>query len=175
MVVIRRANPEDLLAVQECNLHCLPENYQLKYFTYHLLSWPQLLYVAQAHDGDIVGYVLAKMENEDSDKDAHGHITSLAVKRTHRRLGIASRLMEAAQKDMTKQYHALYVALHVRVTNRAAFSLYHHRLAYDIEETDKGYYADGEDAYYMKKKLPAPTATAGTSSNGGGDPAGAKA
>ena len=27
----------------------------------HILSWPQLLYVAEDYDGKIVGYVLAKM------------------------------------------------------------------------------------------------------------------
>ena len=30
--------------------------------------------------------------------EVHGHITSLAVLRSHRKLGIASRLMEAARK-----------------------------------------------------------------------------
>ena len=39
----------------------LPENYQQKYYMYHILSWPQLLYVGEDADGKIVGYVLAKM------------------------------------------------------------------------------------------------------------------
>lgn len=30
---------------------------------YHILSWPQLLYVAEDYDKKIVGYVLAKMSN----------------------------------------------------------------------------------------------------------------
>lgn len=33
----------------------------LQYYYYHILSWPQLLYVAEDYDGKIVGYVLAKM------------------------------------------------------------------------------------------------------------------
>lgn len=94
MVCIRPATLEDLLAMQRCNLLCLPENYQLKvspyknhwcawnsflvlqtvlkwvlsdpssfvqYYFYHILSWPQLLYVAEDYNGKIVGYVLAKM------------------------------------------------------------------------------------------------------------------
>lgn len=61
MVSIRVANIDDLLAIQNSNLHCLPENYQMKYYMYHLLSWPQLTYVAEDYDGKIVGYVLAKM------------------------------------------------------------------------------------------------------------------
>lgn len=45
----------------------------------------------------VVGYVLAKMEEEPSDGVAHGHITSLSVMRTHRRLGIAERLMRMSR------------------------------------------------------------------------------
>jgi peptide alpha-N-acetyltransferase len=53
--------PEDLLNMQHCNLLNLPENYQMKYYFYHGLSWPQLSFVAEDDKGSIVGYVLAKM------------------------------------------------------------------------------------------------------------------
>merc|ERR1712187_555992 len=89
MVCIRPATVDDLLAMQACNLFCLPEHYQLKYYFYHILSWPQLLYVAEDYDKKIVGYVLAKMEEDSS--EVHGHITSLAVLRSHRKLGWASK------------------------------------------------------------------------------------
>jgi ribosomal protein S18 acetylase RimI-like enzyme len=45
----------------------------------------------------IVGYVLAKMEEEPSDGVPHGHITSLSVMRTHRRLGLAEKLMRQSR------------------------------------------------------------------------------
>ena len=45
--------------------------------------------------GRIGGYVLAKMEDEED--DAHGHITSLAVLRSHRKLGLATHLMQNSQ------------------------------------------------------------------------------
>ena len=60
-VSIRNATVDDLFQMQHCNLSCLPENYQMKYYFYHWLSWPQLLYVAQDSKKKIVGYVLAKM------------------------------------------------------------------------------------------------------------------
>ena len=53
--------PDDLLCMRDCNLDCLPENYVMKYYFYHGLSWPQLSYIAEESDGEIVGYVLAKM------------------------------------------------------------------------------------------------------------------
>lgn len=47
--------PEDLMHMQHCNLLCLPENYQMKYYLYHGLSWPQLSYVAEDDMGQVVG------------------------------------------------------------------------------------------------------------------------
>lgn len=148
---IRRATPEDLIDMQDCNLKCLPENYNMKYYFYHGLSWPQLSYVAE-EDGKIVGYVLAKL-GEDSDEEPSGHITSLAVKRSHRRLGLAQKLMDQSAKAMVECFNAKFVSLHVRKSNRAAFSLYAHTLGFAISEIEPKYYADGEDAYAMKRDL----------------------
>jgi peptide alpha-N-acetyltransferase len=47
MVSIRPATIDDLLSMQNTNLWCLPENYNLKYYYYHILSWPQLLHIAE--------------------------------------------------------------------------------------------------------------------------------
>ena len=99
---IRLLRSSDLPHVQQTNLTNLPENYFLKYYLYHALSWPTLSYVAvdtraparSARDPPkVVGYVLAKMEEEPADGVPHGHITSLSVMRTHRKLGLAKKLM----------------------------------------------------------------------------------
>lgn len=140
--------------MQNCNIMNLPENYQMKYYFYHLLSWPQLSFVAEDHKGRIVGYVLAKMEEDREDEPPHGHITSLSVMRTYRRLGIAEKLMTQAQKNMVEVFNAQYVSLHVRKSNRAALHLYKDTLKFSIHEVEKKYYADGEDAYAMRKDLP---------------------
>jgi ribosomal protein S18 acetylase RimI-like enzyme len=55
----------------------------------------------------IVGYVLAKMEEEPTDGIPHGHITSLSVMRTHRRLGLAEKLMRQS-REYTHSPHPLY-------------------------------------------------------------------
>ncbi|EAS06116.3 amine-terminal acetyltransferase complex ARD1 subunit-like protein (macronuclear) [Tetrahymena thermophila SB210] len=149
MVSIRKATFEDLIGMQNCNLWCLPENYTSKYYLYHYVSWPQILYVAEDQKGKIVGYVMAKIEDEED--VVHGHITSLSVLRSHRKLGIANQLMSATHRDMQALYDAKYVSLHVRVSNRAALGLYKGKLNYEIYEVEKGYYADGEDAYSMNK------------------------
>ena len=152
MVSIRNATMDDLFAMQHCNLSCLPENYQMKYYFYHALSWPQLLYVAQDTKKKIVGYVLAKMEEDAA--EVHGHITSLAVLRSHRKMGLAAKLMNAAQDAMMETFEAEYVSLHVRKSNRAAFTLYTRGLGFEIHDIEAKYYADSEDAYDMRKYFP---------------------
>ncbi|CAG9824956.1 unnamed protein product [Phaedon cochleariae] len=150
---IRCAKPEDLMNMQHCNLLCLPENYQMKYYFYHGLSWPQLSYVAEDEKGNIVGYVLAKMEEDHQEDLKHGHITSLAVKRSHRRLGLAQKLMDQASEAMVECFDAKYVSLHVRKSNRAALNLYKNSLRFETVEIEPKYYADGEDAYSMRRDL----------------------
>merc|ERR1712176_1061718 len=83
--------------------------------------------------------------------EPHGHVTSLAVLRSHRKLGIASKLMRASMEVMEHCFGAEYVSLHVRYTNRAAFTLYSQTLGFEIHDIEKGYYADKEDAYDMRK------------------------
>ncbi|XP_017469739.1 PREDICTED: N-alpha-acetyltransferase daf-31 [Rhagoletis zephyria] len=151
---IRCAKPDDLMSMQHCNLLCLPENYQMKYYFYHGLTWPQLSYVAEDDKGNIVGYVLAKMEEpEPGEESKHGHITSLAVKRSYRRLGLAQKLMNQASQAMVECFDAQYVSLHVRKSNRAALNLYTDSLKFKIIEIEPKYYADGEDAYAMRRDL----------------------
>lgn len=159
---IRRLEARDIPLIQHANLENLPENYFMKYYLYHALSWPQLSYVAvdvsrpkkTPYDyPKIVGYVLAKMEEEPSDGVPHGHITSLSVMRTHRRLGIAEKLMRQSQLAMVETFGARYVSLHVRVSNRAAIHLYTKTLGFDQEKTESKYYADAEDAFCMRLDL----------------------
>lgn len=186
-VTIRQATINDIQAMQNANLHNLPENYQLKYYMYHILSWPQASFVATTYDaiedqfdhqaedrvpdihthdpkGDtayvsagekIVGYVLGKMEDdpEADDKTPHGHITSLAVMRLYRRMGLAEKLMRQSLYAMCESFGAQYVSLHVRKSNRAALHLYRDLLRFEVTLVEKSYYQDGENAYAMKKVL----------------------
>jgi hypothetical protein len=104
---------------------------------------------------------------EEDASPPHGHITSLAVLRTHRKCGIATKLMKQAHARMQESFGAHFCSLHVRYTNMAAFHLYSQTLGYKIDNVEKGYYADGEDAYSMKctfvqkgkKKIAAATST----------------
>jgi len=48
----------------------------MKYYFYHFLSWPQLLWVAEESNKKIVGYVLAKMEEDASPPRGKFYINS---------------------------------------------------------------------------------------------------
>jgi peptide alpha-N-acetyltransferase len=93
------------------------------------------------------------MEEEPSDGVAHGHITSISVMRTHRRLGLAEKLMRQSQRAMAETFAAHYVSLHVRMSNTAALHLYRDTLGFTVDKVEKSYYADGEDAYSMRMEL----------------------
>lgn len=92
-------------------------------------------------------------EPEPGEESKHGHITSLAVKRPFRRLGLAQKLMNQASYAMVECFDAQYVSLHVRKSNRAALNLYTSSLGFKILEIEPKYYADGEDAYSMRRDL----------------------
>ncbi|KXN82294.1 N-terminal acetyltransferase A complex catalytic subunit ard1, partial [Leucoagaricus sp. SymC.cos] len=144
---------EDLAGMQASNLQNLPENYSMRFWIYHLMTWPQLSFVAEDHKGRIVGYVLSRIEDPDEDNqegEVHGHVNSISVIRQYRRLGLAKKLMLLSQEAMEKIYGAAYVSLHVRRSNKAALSLYKDTLGFEVAKVEKGYYGDGEDALSMR-------------------------
>ncbi|KIM46389.1 hypothetical protein M413DRAFT_441481 [Hebeloma cylindrosporum] len=151
---IRPMRVDDLMGMQACNLQNLPENYTMRYYLYHAMTWPSISYVAEDHKGRIVGYILAKMDEDVQEGgEPRGHVTSMSVLRSYRRLGLAKKLMVQAQEAMANIYRASHVSLHVRKSNRAALALYRDTLGFTVKDIEKGYYADGEDAYSMRLSL----------------------
>lgn len=142
---------QDLVEVQNCNLECLPENYQLKYYIYHLVSWPECSFIAENdEDSALVGYILGKIE--EATYPFSGHITSLAIYPEFRNFGIARQLMELCIDSFTR-LGVRNVTLHVRKSNAAALRLYLEKLNFEVSSAEVKYYADGEDALLLKKRL----------------------
>ncbi|KAG8896493.1 N-terminal acetyltransferase A complex catalytic subunit ard1 [Tulasnella sp. 408] len=138
------------------------------------MTWPSLSYVAEDNKGRVVGYILAKMEEDAAEKNEppHGHVTSISVLRSYRRLGLAKKLMLLSREEnetldaeeianqrwleeeaMATIYKAEYVSLHVRKSNRAAIGLYRDTLGFEVHGVEAKYYADGEDALAMRLSL----------------------
>lgn len=156
------------MGMQNCNLHNLPENYTMRYCTWcnsHRLL-PRLV-VAPAvvrrgrregedcgvHPRQDVRGATHTRDEDPADGIPNGHVTSISVLRSHRRLGLANKLMTLSQTAMRDTFNAQYVSLHVRETNRAAISLYHETLGFQIHGVEHKYYADGENALAMRLQL----------------------
>lgn len=60
------------------------------------------------------------MCREEEATEVHGHITSLAVARTHRKLGVATKLMEAARASHTHSSCFLIIVLQTRTSFRTS-------------------------------------------------------
>ncbi|KAF5383283.1 hypothetical protein D9615_004805 [Tricholomella constricta] len=147
-----------MMGMQATNLQNLPENYVMKFWMYHAMTWPQISFVAEDHKGRIVGYVLAKIEEDSEEKGepVHGHVNSISVLRSYRRLGLAKKLMLLSQEAMASVYKAEHVSLHVRKSNKAAIGLYRDTLGFEVAKVEKKYYGDGEDALSMRLSLKDP-------------------
>jgi len=130
---------------------------------------------------NIVGYILGKVEdrvvpapldnNDNNNNDDNllkefydmtgrrhvlvptGHVTSLAVLHEYRRRGIAASLLNQLHFNLEHHKDRIRsVGLVVRKGNLAATNLYRSsKFNYRLDEVLNHYYADGEDAYFMKK------------------------
>ena len=117
--------------------------------------YPATFIVAE-QEQNIVGYIMCRIEMGFSSFglfgiSKKGHVVSVAVLPEYQHKGIGSALMKEATKNMSL-YRAKECYLEVRVSNFTAVNMYK-KLGFQVVRTKSGYYADGEDAYVMAKKL----------------------
>jgi len=154
---LRPFRPGDLEEVMSINERCLPENYTHFFFMDLHQQFPETFLVAE-EDGRVVGYIMCRVETGMSDLrligiGKKGHIISIAVLPEHRRRGVAQALVGEAMKAMQQRYKAKECYLEVRVGNTPAVSLYK-KMGFQVTQTLRGYYSDGEAAHKMARKLP---------------------
>jgi len=152
---LRKFTMNDLAAVTHINQICLPENYTDFFFVDLYRKFPETFIVAE-ENGNVVGYIMSRVEVGLSNIGLpgvvkKGHVVSVAVLPEYRHKGIGRALVTKAMEGMLR-YGAKQCYLEVRVTNGEAISLYK-KLGLEVSRTIRGYYADGEDAYVMTKKL----------------------
>ena len=153
---LRQFQPSDLQRVMYINRTCLPENYTSFFFLDLYRRFPLTFLVAE-EDGEVVGYIMCRIETGLPNFGLFGlikkgHVVSIAVMPEHRGKGIGYMLMKEAMKNMEK-YNAKECFLEVRVSNQPAINLYK-KLGFQVVKTIRHYYMDGEDAYLMARKLP---------------------
>jgi len=138
------------------NRVCLPENYTTSFFMNLYQRFPETFIVAE-ENGDVVGYIMCRIETGIPSFKLlgiarKGHVISIAVLPEHQREGIGCALMREAMEAMVN-YKAKECYLEVRASNVPAVNLYR-KMGFEIIRTIRGYYADGEAAYMMARKLP---------------------
>lgn len=153
---LRQFKPSDLESVTRINRVCLPENYTNFFFLDLYKRFPETFLVAE-ENGEVVGYVMCRIETvlpsfKMISIRKKGHVISIAVLPKYRRQGVGYALMQEAMRSMLL-YNARECFLEVRASNTPAVKLYK-KLGFEITRALAGYYADGEDAYMMARKLP---------------------
>jgi ribosomal-protein-alanine N-acetyltransferase len=148
--------PDDLDSVVMINKKCLPENYPSGFFVDISERFPKSFLVAElVKNKEIVGYIMGRIERGLSNYGFRltrkGHIVSVAVLHEYRKLGVGFDLVGKSLKAMG-DYGATEFVLEVRESNEPAISLYK-KLGFENSKTLRGYYSDGEDAYFMSKRL----------------------
>ena len=155
--LIRRCTFKDLENVKQLNEKELPEDYPFFFYKSILENFPEAFLVAcKKHDPNyILGYIMWRIEKVPSKNSLRlinkGHLVSIAVIESYRRMGIASALLSKSMPEILNQNITEYV-LEVRISNHQAVSLYQN-FNFKTEGVKKKYYKDGENAFYMVNKI----------------------
>ena len=153
---LRLFTPSDLDRVIQINRMCLPENYTPLFFMNLHERFPRTFIVAEENN-EVIGYVMCRIETslpgfKRLGFTKKGHIISIAVSSPHQRQGVGYTLVRSAMKALL-QSEVQECYLEVRTSNEPAVKLYL-KMGFEIQRTIKQYYADGEAAYSMIRKLP---------------------
>ncbi|CAL2042475.1 hypothetical protein CAEBREN_17059 [Caenorhabditis brenneri] len=151
MTTLRPFDPMDLFKFNNVNLDINTETYGFNFYLHYMINYPEYYQVAEHPNGEIMAYVMGKIEGRDN--NWHGHVTALSVAHDYRRLGLAAYMMGFLEKT-SENRNAYFVDLFVRVSNTVAIELYK-KLGYVVYRTILGYYTGerDEDAYDMRKSL----------------------
>jgi ribosomal-protein-alanine acetyltransferase len=108
------------------------------------LIFPGGIHLKAQIDGTIIGFISV----EENLFDSVAWVSMVGVSAPYRGQGVGRSLLTTAEK----QTRRTILQLCVRRSNLAAIHLYE-KLGYQKKEIRQHYYADGEDAYLMRKGL----------------------
>ncbi|XP_074596755.1 N-alpha-acetyltransferase 20 A [Brevipalpus obovatus] len=151
MTNLRPFTCEDLFRYNTINVDPWTETYGLSFYLQYLGHWPEYFQVVESPSGQLIGYIMGKIEGVN--EMCRGHVTALSVDHVYRRLNIAAKLMKGLE-EISEQREAFFVDLFVRVSNKVAVDMYT-RLGYSVYRRVLDYYSGDmdEDAYDMRKAL----------------------
>ena len=147
-MLLRAYEPDDFEALYKLDQSCFPRGIAyskttLRYFL-ALASAECLLAV---EDEDVAGFILSEVDGP------LAHIITLDVAEAHRRSGVGSQLLNAAENNLSTQ-GVRTVFLETAVNNHAAVNFWSLH-GYIKKGILKRYYLKRIDGYEMRKTLPA--------------------
>ena len=144
MRVIRGADIHDLDALYELEELCFAERrFQKEHLLYILKNPRAATFVYE--NGSVLGSLMVQ------DERALTRVLSIGVHPRHRRSGIGTQLMAAAE-GVARRFHTGEVRLEVNVRNAGALAFYR-ELGYEIVGRLPRYYSWGDDAFAMRKSV----------------------
>jgi len=145
---------DELNKVEKINKDTLPENYPYFFYKSILDTFSDNFLVAKLKEDEnkIIGYVMWRIEKGISNFGLKvvkkGHLVSIAVAKKYQGKGVGTALLVKSLSQV-KKYDVQEFVLEVRLTNFNAISLYQRKFHFEKQKIIKGYYKDGENAYYM--------------------------
>lgn len=155
----RRFRATDLFEFNNVNLDVLTETYNISFYLSYLARWPDMFTTTISSQGQLMGYLMGKVEGRE--KDEHGHVTAVSVAPGYRRLNLARRMMRTLEAVSEDNYDAYFVDLFVRSSNTLAINMYK-SFGYVVYRRVKEYYSSpsgvAEDGFDMRICLKRDTA-----------------
>ena len=75
MTTLRPFRCDDLFRFNNVNLDELTATYYMPFYLQYLATWPEFFVAAEAPDGQMMGYIMGKVEGEG--ENWHGHVTAV--------------------------------------------------------------------------------------------------
>lgn len=144
-MTIRPATQADLPMILNIEKLSFASPWTEAHFQYELQENPYAYVLVAKAEGHLVGYIDFWITFQQA------QINNLAVAPTLRQHGIGKMILLDAM-DRIKKANCESITLEVRVSNHIAQQLYR-KQGFQILLTKPKYYADGEDAYLMEKRL----------------------
>lgn len=140
---VLRAGWHDLNDLRKLEEICFADDAWPLWDLVAVLTLPKVIRLKNMQDGKMVGFIAG----DPHPRENIGWIATLGVLPEYRKLGIATILLQACEKQLGFPR----IRLSVRRSNEAAIHLYR-KFGYELVDTWRGYYHSGEDALVMEKR-----------------------
>ena len=139
----RKASVKDIDGLYEIEAKHFSHPWTKEQFLYEISENEFSTILVAEEEDKIVGFLVYWILFDNA------QICNICVRDEYRKKGIASDLFDIAENAF-QMHECFSITLEVRVSNEPAINLYKKR-GFSTVCVKKGYYKDGEDAYYMMK------------------------